>query len=179
MESLVRLETFLNSTVFLFISYWIIQNGISICRLKIVLNSVKKTAAIATKSKLISLLDEVSISLLKLSQSIGSAITYILLDFWFKWAMRLQMRPYDWKVFPFDLECFWNFCLNGKHPRSQWLKWLFLHVIFCRMLDAFSRCLGMYCSLETWLFLYSLKNEQEWHIIGFKNSWLRLEFFTW
>ena len=74
---------------------------------------------------------------------------------------------------------FLKFCLNGKHPRSQLLKWLFLHVIFCRMLDAFSRCLGMYCSLETWLFLYSLKNEQEWHIIGFKNSWLRLEFFTW
>ena len=107
MECLVWLETFLNSTVFLFISYWIIQNGISICRLKIVLNSVKRTAAIATKSKLISLLDEVSISLLKLSQSIGSAITYIL----FKWAMRLQMRPYNWKVFPFDPECFWNFAL--------------------------------------------------------------------
>ena len=164
MECLVRLETFLNSTVFPFISYWIIQNGISICRLKIVLNSVKRTAAIATKSKLISLLDEVSIFLLKLSQSIGSAITYILLDFWFKWAMRLQMRPYDWKVFPlFWSWMFLKFCLNGKHPWSQWLKWLFLHVIFCRMLDAFSRCLGMYCSLETWLFLYSLKNEQEWH----------------
>ena len=81
MECLVRLETFLNITVFLFISYWIVQKGISICRLKIVLNSVKKTAAIATKSKLISLLDEVSISLFKLSQIIGSAITYILLDF--------------------------------------------------------------------------------------------------
>ena len=96
MECLVQLETFLNSAVFLFISYWIIQNGISICRLKLVLNSVKKTAHIAMKAKLISLLDEVSISLLKLSQSIGSAITYILLNFWFKRAMRLQMRPYDW-----------------------------------------------------------------------------------
>ena len=116
MECLVRLKTFLNSTVFLFISYWIIQNGISICRLKIVLNSVKRTAAIATKSKLISLLDEVSISLLKLSQSIGSAITHISLDFWFKWAMRLQMRPYDWKVFPFDSECFWNFAEMESTP---------------------------------------------------------------
>ena len=117
MESLVRLETFLNITVFLFISYWIIQKGISICRLKIVLNSVKKLlAAIATKSKLISLLDEVSISLLKLSQSIGSAITHILLDFWFKWAMRLQMRPYGWKVFPFDSECFWNFAEMESTP---------------------------------------------------------------
>ena len=116
MECLVRLKTFLNSTVFLFISYWIIQNAISICRLKIVLNSVKRTAAIATKSRLISLLDEVSISLLKLLQSIGSAITYILLDFWFKWAMRLQMRPYDWKVFPFDPECFWNFAVMESTP---------------------------------------------------------------
>ena len=96
MECLVRLETFLNSIVFLFISYWIIQNDISICRLKIVSNSVKKTAAIATKSKLISLLGWSFSFFVEVVAKCRQCYNIHLVGFWFKWAMRLQMRPYDW-----------------------------------------------------------------------------------
>ena len=110
--------------VFLFISYRIVQNGICICRLKVVLNSVyissnkkQQTAAMATKSKLFSFCTKFHFLRRNCSEVPGSATTSILLDFWLTRAKR---------AFPFDPGCFRNFqpdiLPNWKAPQvlEEW-----------------------------------------------------------
>ena len=63
------------------------QNSFELSLIKFLPTKQQQTAAIATKSKLFQLVDKVSISSSKLSQSTGSATTSILLDFWFTRAM--------------------------------------------------------------------------------------------
>ena len=143
MECLFRLETFLNSTVFLFISYWIIQNGISICRLKIVLNSVKKNCCYCHKVKINFAFGWSFNFFVEVVAKYRQCYNTHLVGFLVQVSNEIANETLRLESLSIWLWMFLKFCRNGKHPRSQWLKWLFLHVIFRRMLDAFSRCLGM------------------------------------
>lgn len=118
--------------VFVFISYRNVETGICHCRLKIVLDSVRfllpkqqQTATIATKSKLFSRLDKVSISSSKLSQKYRQCYNIHFVGCLFTRAMTLQTRLYGSHGKPFHftrnvsgISKRSKFCLSEKRPLS-------------------------------------------------------------